>query len=102
MSKKNRQKRRRANSKFSKHGAGKSATGGKAAAPPDVEAKARQAEAAGDYERARTGYARLYREDAGKFRDDKAVITVPAFLDERQRRATQDAAALAGLGQSGF
>jgi molecular chaperone DnaK len=27
----------------------------------------------------------------------KAVITVPAFFDERQRKATQDAAALAGL-----
>src|ERR1700722_1305491 len=43
---------------------------------------------------------RRLREEAEKFLDhhvQKAVITVPAFFDENQRKATQDAGALAGL-----
>jgi molecular chaperone DnaK len=43
---------------------------------------------------------RRLKEEAEKFLDhpvQKAVITVPAFFDEKQRKATQDAGALAGL-----
>src|SRR5580704_230622 len=43
---------------------------------------------------------RRLREEAEKFLAhpvQKAVITVPAFFDENQRKATQDAGALAGL-----
>ena len=82
MSKKSRQQRRRnprpkPKSQSSK-GSGDSAASSKLA-PQEIEGKARQAEAAGDFERARSGYVRLYREDAEKFGDDYCRVSREAF-----------------------
>ncbi|MDA0814444.1 MAG: hypothetical protein O3C21_18885, partial [Verrucomicrobia bacterium] len=78
MSKKSRQQRRRKPQSQSSKGSGNSAVSSKLA-PQEIEEKARKAEAAGDFERARSGYVRLYREDAEKFGDDYCRVSREAF-----------------------